>query len=265
MTLGNKIQKLRKENGLSQEALAEKIAVTRQTISKWELDQSEPDLSFIAQLCDIFGVSADYLIRENVTEKGKTPAPKKTFRPAKFKRMLLVTISIASLIAIFTCLICDFFTSDSLSWSIIATISIAAAWFLLLPCLTSTNKAIIKTLLILSIAPFIILASIALVYKKVIVITLGAIISLIGIAFIWLVYVIFRKYHAKPWMALGYSVLLIIPVSIAINYIVQLFADTASYDSEKSYLFNSAITVVMALVCFGINYLHVGKKEEESI
>ena len=59
MTIGEKIQKLRKQRGLSQEALAEKVTVTRQTISKWELGQSTPDLDFIAQLSDIFNVSSD--------------------------------------------------------------------------------------------------------------------------------------------------------------------------------------------------------------
>lgn len=43
MTLGEKIQKLRKQRGLSQEALAEKVTVTRQTISKWELGESPSD------------------------------------------------------------------------------------------------------------------------------------------------------------------------------------------------------------------------------
>lgn len=61
MTIGEKIQKLRKQRGPSQEALAEKVTVTRQTISKWELGQSTPDLDFIAQLSDIFNVSSDYL------------------------------------------------------------------------------------------------------------------------------------------------------------------------------------------------------------
>ena len=50
MTLGEKIQKLRKQRGLSQEALAEKVTVTRQTTSKWELGQSTPDLDFNASL-----------------------------------------------------------------------------------------------------------------------------------------------------------------------------------------------------------------------
>ena len=44
MTLGEKIQKLRKQRGLSQEALAEKVTVTRQTISKWELGKEYPDI-----------------------------------------------------------------------------------------------------------------------------------------------------------------------------------------------------------------------------
>ena len=66
MTLGEKIQKLRKQQGLSQEALAEKVTVTRQTISKWELGQSLPDLDFIAQLSEIFNVSSDYLIKDEM-------------------------------------------------------------------------------------------------------------------------------------------------------------------------------------------------------
>ena len=77
MTLGEKIQKLRKQRGLSQEALAEKVTVTRQTISKWELGQSTPDLNFIAQLSDIFNVSSDYLIKDEMTEPDELPYKKR--------------------------------------------------------------------------------------------------------------------------------------------------------------------------------------------
>ncbi len=73
MAIGEKIQKLRKQRGLSQEALAEKVTVTRQTISKWELGQSTPDLDFIAQLSDIFNVSSDYLIKDEMTEPDESP------------------------------------------------------------------------------------------------------------------------------------------------------------------------------------------------
>ena len=66
MTFGEKLQKLRKARNLSQEELAAQLSVTRQTISKWELDQSTPELGLLAQLSDIFGVTTDYLIKEDM-------------------------------------------------------------------------------------------------------------------------------------------------------------------------------------------------------
>lgn len=75
MTIGENLQKLRREKGLSQEELAVKISVTRQTISKWELDQSAPNFEYIVQLSEIFGVTCDYLIKgaqstsESITNK----------------------------------------------------------------------------------------------------------------------------------------------------------------------------------------------------
>jgi len=62
MTLGEKILVLRKQNGLSQEQLAEKITISRQAISRWELNESIPDVDNIVQLSKVFGVSTDYLL-----------------------------------------------------------------------------------------------------------------------------------------------------------------------------------------------------------
>ena len=70
MTFGEKIQILRKQAGLSQENLAEKLNITRQTVSKWELDQSTPELEYIAKLADLYNVTTDYLIRENADSTG---------------------------------------------------------------------------------------------------------------------------------------------------------------------------------------------------
>jgi transcriptional regulator with XRE-family HTH domain len=64
MTLGEKIQALRKQSGMSQEQLAERITITRQAISRWELNESIPDLENIVQLSQIFGVSTDYLLKD---------------------------------------------------------------------------------------------------------------------------------------------------------------------------------------------------------
>lgn len=63
MTLADRIQSLRKAKGISQEELAEKIGVSRQAISKWESEQSNPDLSKIIVLSDYFEVTTDYLLK----------------------------------------------------------------------------------------------------------------------------------------------------------------------------------------------------------
>lgn len=66
MTLADKIVLLRKQAGWSQEALAEQLAVSRQSVSKWEGGQSVPDLDKVLQMSRLFGVSTDYLLKEDV-------------------------------------------------------------------------------------------------------------------------------------------------------------------------------------------------------
>ncbi len=63
MTVGEKIALLRTSGGISQEALAEKLSVSRQAISSWEINQSLPSVDNILKLCEIFDVSADELLR----------------------------------------------------------------------------------------------------------------------------------------------------------------------------------------------------------
>ena len=68
MEIGNNIVNLRKKNGLSQEELAEKVGVARQTISKWELDETSPDLKQAKELSKIFNVSLDELVGNDIKE-----------------------------------------------------------------------------------------------------------------------------------------------------------------------------------------------------
>lgn len=82
MSIGEKIYNLRKNKNISQEALANILNVSRQTISKWELGESNPDFDKIVPLCDYFSISTDellrgenpYLEREIVFEKKKNKA-----------------------------------------------------------------------------------------------------------------------------------------------------------------------------------------------
>ncbi len=66
MILADKIIELRKKNGWSQEELAEKMEVSRQSISKWESAQSVPDMNRIIRMSDLFGVSTDYLLKDEM-------------------------------------------------------------------------------------------------------------------------------------------------------------------------------------------------------
>lgn len=66
MSIGNNISNLRKKNNLSQEELAEKVGVTRQTISKWELDETSPDINQAKIISQTFNISLDELTDNDV-------------------------------------------------------------------------------------------------------------------------------------------------------------------------------------------------------
>lgn len=68
MILADKIIKLRKQKGWSQEELAEKMGVSRQAVSKWESAQAIPDVEKILALGELFDVSTDYLLKDSMTD-----------------------------------------------------------------------------------------------------------------------------------------------------------------------------------------------------
>lgn len=72
MILADKIIRLRKKNGWSQEELAEKMNVSRQAVSKWESAQTVPDLEKILQLSGLFGVTTDYLLKDELESEEYT-------------------------------------------------------------------------------------------------------------------------------------------------------------------------------------------------
>ena len=68
MILADKIIDLRKKNGWSQEELADQLGVSRQSVSKWESAQSVPDMGRVVQLSQLFGVTTDYLLKDNIEQ-----------------------------------------------------------------------------------------------------------------------------------------------------------------------------------------------------
>lgn len=74
MILADKIVSLRKKAGWSQEDLAEKLGVTRQSVSKWEGAQSVPDMDKVVQMSRLFGVSTDFLLKDELEEEAPCAA-----------------------------------------------------------------------------------------------------------------------------------------------------------------------------------------------
>ena len=85
MIMADKIIELRKKNGWSQEELAEKLEVSRQAVSKWESAQSVPDMNRVLLLSKVFGVSTDYLLKDELGEEAARtePLPEEAGKPLR--------------------------------------------------------------------------------------------------------------------------------------------------------------------------------------
>ena len=105
MGLGNKLQSLRKKLNISQEQLAEQLNVTRQTISKWELEETTPDIKQAKKLSEIFQVSLDELLDTNIRDA----VVEKVTNTEKMTNIVVKIIKVIG-IAFFVMLIVDIIT-----------------------------------------------------------------------------------------------------------------------------------------------------------
>lgn len=102
MTIGEKIYQCRKRQNLTQEALAERLSVSRQSVSKWETGDALPEITKLKPLSEIFGVSVEWLLSDNVEAetKSETGAYKEDKRssertePKKYAWLLGLALSI---------------------------------------------------------------------------------------------------------------------------------------------------------------------------
>ena len=103
MTTGEKIAALRRENNMSQEALGEKLGLSRQAVSKWEADQAVPTMDNLMELSKLFGVSVDTLLRPDaeLTSRTEETADKpEESRPAVPRKWKIAAIAAAGLLCV---------------------------------------------------------------------------------------------------------------------------------------------------------------------
>ncbi|MEI3479077.1 MAG: helix-turn-helix transcriptional regulator [Bilophila sp.] len=96
LNIGNKIQSRRKAMGLSQEELAQRTGVSRQSVTKWETGQSAPDLDRLVQLADLLGVSLDYLLRADMESLDAEPLPGPETPPPSVRASSRLPFAVAS-------------------------------------------------------------------------------------------------------------------------------------------------------------------------
>ena len=125
--LGSKIVSLRNQHNLSQEKLAEELNVSRQAISNWERNKSEPDFSTLCKICGIFGVTVDELIkggRKNMSQE-ISAKPKKRFSKYDIAIGLFYAIGIVLGCGVFFCVGLYFMTYNIWAMSLFLGITVA--------------------------------------------------------------------------------------------------------------------------------------------
>ena len=100
MELGNKIKYYRGEKEFSQEELAERVYVSRQTISNWENNKSYPDINSIVLLSEIFEISIDYLIKGDVEQMKKEINSEEVKKLNLYSSIMLILMLVATILLI---------------------------------------------------------------------------------------------------------------------------------------------------------------------
>ena len=100
MTLSEKLYNLRRKQGLSQEALAEKLDCSRQVISKWENGTTTPDAEMLKKYSELFGVSIDYLVKENIEEPTSVHPVERNSKNNRLPRILGFAISLLGCVSL---------------------------------------------------------------------------------------------------------------------------------------------------------------------
>ena len=230
--MGTFIAELRKEKKMTQRELAAKLNITDKAVSKWERCLSLPDISLLAPLAQELGVSVGELL-DGEKEKSDRNDVANTLDYAdkaiknkvrSFRSVAAVVFSAALLIGIIVCGICDLAISGGLTWTMFVISSAVFMWAVFFPVIKLGKKGIVILLAAVTvlIVPF--LAVLDMLTGGG-VMAVGVPVAIIGIVYLWCVFVMFRVMKSRRLLAASGALLLVIPVCLLINLIVaQMFA-----------------------------------------
>lgn len=265
--IGQFISELRKLKKMTQKDLADKLNITDKAVSKWERGLSCPDISLLSSIADILGVTTGELLNgkkssesfiytetsigetekdtnninnaeENIDNiemsinKALQYAENNTNRRLQsLQDIFTIVFSITLLLGIIVCSIVDIAIAGTFSWSLFPISSIVFAWLVLFPIIKLGKKGVFISLTMLSIfiIPFLYVLN-SIIKTNHMILPVGIRMSIIGVIFLWCIFVIFKILKSRKLLAIAISLLLVIPLQIFINSILSKIVSESIID-----------------------------------
>lgn len=263
------IAERRKEMGLTQKALAEQLNVTDKAVSKWERGLSCPDISLLAKLSEVLGVTTGELLSGGREASGE-PAPEvevmvettlqyaDTAAKSRAKNLRVwfgFGYTILSFLGILTCAIVDFAVQNAsvFTWSLVPITAIVFVWLVLLPVLLRGKRGVWGSLLVLTVLelPFLWVLEgclLRLLGAPVDLMSIGFRVSIAGFVLMWAIYLLFAKTRLYPYAAATATALLVILASIYFNDVINSYLGEPNNDVWD--LMSYAILIAGAAIFF---------------
>lgn len=223
---GKFIANCRREKGMTQAQLAEKLNVTDRAVSKWETGKCMPDSSIMLELCDILNITVNELLSgqriatnnyEEKVSENLIELKRKDENNISKNTVISIIYTVTMAIGILVCCICDVAVSGTLTWSLITLSSILVAWIASFPVILLGKKGVLVAMLAISIfiLPFMYILSILINVHAVF--SIGAAMSIFTLILLWIIYILYHRLKERRLLATGISFLFAIPFTILVN------------------------------------------------
>jgi transcriptional regulator with XRE-family HTH domain len=265
VSLGERIQQLRKARGLSQEQLADSLNVSRQAISKWETDQSSPEIENILALSRMFSISTDELLGNDREGNLGTPATKvrtakkkppvfssiiRDLRPNVDSKFVFLVFTVFCFIAAGTCVIVNLAVNRGITWASYPLLSVAFGWLTITPAIFRKLLVSLGALTITMIPFLYFLERVTPSHDWFL--GLGLPIAAVSIIFIWVLYLLFRFTKINLWYKFAIATFLCGVVdNLLISYYVDTFLGTDTSFLQYAISIFSYVVVSALLLILG--------------
>ncbi len=264
--IGRFICALRKEKGMTQKELAERLGITDKAVSKWERGLSCPDISLLPALAGLLGVSVGELLggersspAAQETEAGIDMALSFAKKEADDRRRswqtaVSLSFSLLLLVGAVVCSICDVTMNLVFTWSLYPIASSFFAWLVLFPLLWLGVRGIWPSLLALSLAILPFLAILDRLIEGVSILPVGVRMALLAIGSLWAVFALFRLLKSR-WLAAALALLLMILLCVLINLSLRRLIGAVIIDA-----WDILVIGVLAISAAGCFAVHIWKR-----